>query len=49
VTEDVAGAFAVAVKAGADPVAKPKQKPWGQLVAYVRDPNGFLVEICSPR
>jgi lactoylglutathione lyase len=48
VTEDVAAAFAVAVKAGAVPVAQPKQKPWGQVVAYVRDLNGFLVEICSP-
>ena len=48
VTDDVAGAFALAVKAGAVPVAQPKQKPWGQLVAYVRDLNGFLVEICSP-
>ena len=48
VTEDVAGAFAVAVKAGAVPVAEPKQKPWGQTVGYVRDLNGFLIEICSP-
>ena len=48
VTEDVADAFAVAVNAGAVPVAQPKQKPWGQVVAYVRDLNGFLVEICSP-
>jgi lactoylglutathione lyase len=48
VTDDVAEAFAVAVKAGAVAVAQPKQKPWGQVVAYVRDLNGFLVEICSP-
>ena len=48
VTQDVAGAFAVAVKAGAVPVAEPKQKPWGQTVGYVRDLNGFLIEICSP-
>ena len=48
VTEDVAAAFAVAVQAGAVPVAPPKQKPWGQVVAYARDLNGFLVEICSP-
>jgi uncharacterized glyoxalase superfamily protein PhnB len=48
VTEDVEAAFAAAMKAGAVTVARPKQKPWGQLVAYVRDPNGFLVEICSP-
>ena len=26
----------------------PKVKPWGQTVAYVRDPDGLLVEICSP-
>lgn len=48
VTQDVAEAFAAAVKAGAVPVAQPKQKPWGQVVGYVRDLNGFLVEICSP-
>jgi uncharacterized glyoxalase superfamily protein PhnB len=48
VTDDVQAAFAAAVKAGAVPVAQPKEKPWGQTVGYVRDPNGFLVEICSP-
>ncbi|WP_020471573.1 VOC family protein [Zavarzinella formosa] len=48
VTDDVKKAFDAAVNAGAFPVAKPKQKPWGQTVAYVRDLNGFLVEICSP-
>ncbi len=29
-------------------VEQPTQKPWGQTVAYVRDVNGFLIEICSP-
>lgn len=48
VTEDVEKAFGKAVKAGAKSVSKPKQKPWGQTVSYVRDCNGFLVEICSP-
>ncbi len=48
VTDDVQAAFAVAVQAGAVPVAQPKQKPWGQTVGYVRDLDGFLVEICSP-
>lgn len=48
VTDDVQAAFGAALKAGAAPVAEPKQKPWGQTVGYVRDPNGFLVEICSP-
>ncbi|HUN11103.1 MAG TPA: VOC family protein [Rhabdaerophilum sp.] len=48
VTEDVAGAYARAVEAGAMPLMPPKEKPWGQVVSYVRDCNGFLVEICSP-
>jgi catechol 2,3-dioxygenase-like lactoylglutathione lyase family enzyme len=46
--EDVESAFQNAVKAGAVPVEKAKVKPWGQTVAYVRDPNGFLIEICTP-
>jgi len=25
-----------------------KMKPWGQEVGYVRDVNGFLIEICTP-
>jgi lactoylglutathione lyase len=33
--------------AGASAVKSPETKPWGQIVGYVRDPNGFLVEICS--
>ena len=47
-TGDVQAAFDKAVKAGAQPVSKPEQKPWGQTVAYVRDNNGFLVELCTP-
>lgn len=48
VTDQVEGAFKKAVDNGADELKKPVQKPWGQLVGYVRDCNGFLVEICSP-
>ena len=48
VTEDVERAFAKAIAAGASLVKKPEKKPWGQLVGYVRDNNGFIVEICSP-
>lgn len=47
-TNDVQAAFDKAVAAGASPVTKPEQKPWGQIVAYVRDNNGFLVELCTP-
>ena len=48
VTEDVEGAFARALDAGAVSVSRPQTKPWGQQVAYVRDVEGNLVEIASP-
>jgi uncharacterized glyoxalase superfamily protein PhnB len=48
VTDKVQAAFDQALAAGAKPVSKPEQKPWGQIVAYVRDNNGFLVELCTP-
>ncbi|MDI1435556.1 VOC family protein [Polyangium sorediatum] len=47
-TPDVPAAFEVAVAAGAAAVSAPKTKPWGQTVAYVRDLDGFLVELCTP-
>ncbi len=47
-TDDVAGAYRRAVGAGATPVLEPTVKPWGQTVAYVRECNGFLVELCTP-
>jgi lactoylglutathione lyase len=48
VSDDVPGAFDNALKEGATAVSSPATKPWGQTVSYVRDNNGFLVEICSP-
>jgi uncharacterized glyoxalase superfamily protein PhnB len=48
VTDNVQAAFDKAVGAGATPVTKPEKKPWGQIVGYVRDNNGFLVELCTP-
>lgn len=48
VTDDVAAAHARAVKAGARELAAPMQKPWGQLVSYLRCPDGILVELCTP-
>jgi len=47
-TPDVRGLFDRAVQAGATLVSEPAEKPWGQTVAYVRDKQGFLVELCSP-
>jgi lactoylglutathione lyase len=48
VSDHVAASHAAALQAGAVEVMAPKQKPWGQIVSYVRDLNGCLVEICSP-
>ena len=48
VKQDVTSAYIKAVNAGAIEVKMPEQKPWGQTVGYVRDLNGFLIEICSP-
>ncbi len=48
VTDAVQQAYDHAIAHGASPVTPPEVKPWQQTVAYVRDMNGFLVEICSP-
>ncbi|MFZ6693491.1 VOC family protein [Undibacterium sp. SXout20W] len=48
VTDDVAHAHAHAVASGAVELAAPAQKPWGQVVSYVRTPDGILVELCTP-
>lgn len=47
-TETVAKDFARAVAAGAAPIQEPTEMPWGQVISYVSDPNGFLIEICAP-
>jgi hypothetical protein len=48
VTKDVPAAFRKALEGGAVSRGEPMTKPWGQIVSYVRDLNGFLVELCSP-
>lgn len=40
--------FQQAVAAGAEIIEEVKEKPWGQQVGYVKDNNGFLIEICTP-
>ncbi len=45
--DDVPAAFDRAVAAGARALASPLTKPWGQTVAYVRCPDGTLVELCT--
>lgn len=46
-TGDVDRAYARACAAGAASVQAPKNEDWGQRTAYVADPDGYLVEICS--
>src|SRR4051794_9342170 len=41
-------AYARAVEAGCTPVKPLAAMPWGQTVGFLRDPNGVLVEICTP-
>jgi catechol 2,3-dioxygenase-like lactoylglutathione lyase family enzyme len=48
VTADVGALYERAVRAGAVSVSKPAVKPWGQTVAYLRDQDGYLVELCTP-
>ena len=44
-TDNVQREFDKALQAGALKVSEPTEKPWGQIVAYVRDPEGILIEI----
>lgn len=47
-TSDVHSAFDSALAAGAKVIKEPEVKPWGQTIAYVRCPDGTLVELCTP-
>ena len=48
VTDNVRIIIDKAVELGALVTEKPIQKPWGQTVGYIRDIDGFLLEICTP-
>jgi catechol 2,3-dioxygenase-like lactoylglutathione lyase family enzyme len=48
VSPTVTEAHATALAAGATEIKAPEAKPWGQVVSYVRCPDGILVELCSP-
>lgn len=47
-TSEVEKTVKAALDAGATLLEEPKKKTWGQVVAYVKDPEGFLIEICTP-
>lgn len=48
VSEDIEADFKKAIEMGAIEYEQLQEKPWGQKVGYVRDNNGFLIEICTP-
>ena len=47
-TLDVKKLVDVAIENGAVKLSDIQVKPWGQEVAYIRDLNGFIIEICTP-
>ena len=47
-TENVEDLMEQATKDGAVILEEAVVKPWGQKVGYIKDINGFLVEICTP-
>jgi catechol 2,3-dioxygenase-like lactoylglutathione lyase family enzyme len=45
--DDCDVAYDELVTAGATPAVAPADRPWGQRTAYVRDPDGHLVELAQ--
>lgn len=46
--DDVDQTFATLTDAGAEVVAGPRNEPWGERVATLRDPDGNVVHIGAP-
>jgi len=44
---DVNAAFTEIVARGAPVVIPPTDRPWGQRTAYIRDPDGHLIELAQ--
>lgn len=47
VVEDVAATIETMRQQGVTILKEPVTKPWGQTVAYVADPDGHYIEICT--
>ena len=45
--DDVDAAYRQVTAAGAQPATPPTDRPWGQRTAYVRDPDGHLIELVT--
>ncbi len=48
IADNVKEVIGSSLKNGALLLEEPIVKPWGQTVAYIRDIDGFLIELCSP-
>ena len=48
VTDGVQAAYEKAISQGAIPLKSPEEKPWGQIVGYVRAIDGSIIELCTP-
>jgi uncharacterized glyoxalase superfamily protein PhnB len=48
VSTDVDALYATALEAGCTPLSEPVDKPHGQRVGWVRDPDGTLLELATP-
>ena len=47
-TYNVEETVMTAENAGGTILEQPKTNPWGHVFAYLRDIDGFLIEICTP-
>ena len=45
--EDVASAYHHAIACGAQGLSPPKNMPWQFEVAFLKDPQGLIVEVCK--
>jgi lactoylglutathione lyase len=48
ITNSIEIAHKQAILAGGVEISAPKTKTWGQVVSYIRCPDGTLVELCTP-
>ena len=47
-TSEIEKVMESAIESGAIRLEETVTKPWGQKVGYLRDINGFIIEICTP-
>jgi lactoylglutathione lyase len=45
---DVQALYDRALAAGCTAIKAPTRQPWGQVTSWLRDPDGHVLELCSP-